>query len=409
MSFTKNNISKSPIVDTVFIIARAAKDAVKNLGEDAVVDATVGSFCTEDGKLATLDTVFETYQNLDPRQMAAYASSFTGNPDFREKVVEWMKIPSDLYCEVIATPGGTGAVDISISSTLDEGQTLIVPQIAWTSYALMASMNNLKLAEYSLFEGDHFDLDSFKKVCQETMKNQERLTIVINDPCHNPTGYSLSSEEWDEVISFLNECSKTHPVVLINDVAYIDFSPRADAKDYLQKFSRISDNLAVVVAFSISKSMTSYGLRCGAAIILAKTEAGVDEMKTVFEKQARAIWSNVNNGAMTMFVKVLDEKLPEYEAEKQEYIDLLKQRADLFMKEADEAELPYYPYKEGFFVTLKMNNEDRDKFHQALMDENIYTVKVNKGIRLAICSLPLKKIEGLAPRLKEIYVEAVKN
>ena len=36
------------------------------------------------------------------------------------------------------------------------------------------------------------------------------------------------------------------------------------------------------------------------------------------------------------------------------------------------------------------------------MKEHIYTVKVNKGIRVAVCSLPVKKCYGLAKRMKQI-------
>ena len=82
----------------------------------------------------------------------------------------------------------------------------------------MAQMHNLEMAKYSLFEGDHFNIASFKETCLETMKKQNKLVVVINDPCHNPTGYSLTHEEWDEVIIFLNECSKTHAIVLLNDI-----------------------------------------------------------------------------------------------------------------------------------------------------------------------------------------------
>ena len=56
------------------------------------------------------------------------------------------------------------------------------------------------------------------------MEVQDKLVMIINDPCHNPTGYSLTKEEWKEVVDFLNECSKTHKVVLLNDIAYIDFA-----------------------------------------------------------------------------------------------------------------------------------------------------------------------------------------
>ena len=72
------------------------------------------------------------------------------------------------------------------------------------------------------------------------------------------------------------------------------------------------------------------------------------------------------------------------------------------MKEAKECGLACYPYKEGFFVTVAMDNETRDCYHEALMKEHIFTVKVNKGIRVAVCSLSVTAIKGLAKRMKEI-------
>lgn len=129
--------------------------------------------------------------------MAAYAGSFTGNPNYREHVYDWVVGDrSALPHSVIATPGGTGAVSITVSETLDEGETLIIPEICWGSYSLMASMDNLKTKSYALFDGDHFNIASLKETCEEVMKTQNKLVIVINDPCHNPTGYSLSQQEW---------------------------------------------------------------------------------------------------------------------------------------------------------------------------------------------------------------------
>ena len=48
------------------------------------------------------------------------------------------------------------------------------------------------------------------------------------------------------------------------------------------------------------------------------------------------------------------------------------------------------------------DNAYRDAFHKALMAEHIYTVAVNKGIRIAVCSLPVAKVYGLAEKMKEI-------
>ena len=94
--------------------------------------------------------------------------------------------------------------------------------------------------------------------------------------------------------------------------------------------------------------------------------------------------------------------LKAYDQERLHYVALLKERSDIFVKEAKEAGLKHYPYKEGFFVTLSMDNETRDKYHEALMENHIYTVKVNLGIRVAVCSLSVDKIKGLAKKMKEI-------
>ncbi len=102
------------------------------------------------------------------------------------------------------------------------------------------------------------------------------------------------------------------------------------------------------------------------------------------------------------FSHLLEQDKEAYNAERQEYVDLLKKRSDLFLQQAQEVGLKHYPYKEGFFVTLAMDNATRDAFHQALIDQNIFTVKVNKGIRVAICSMPVAKVDGLAPRMKTI-------
>lgn len=406
-NFVKDSVSQTPIVDTVFAIVNKAKEAKKTYGEDAVTDATIGSLYTEAGELAALDCVFDSLKNLDNKVLASYAAGFTGNPDFRQKVIDWvLDGNSRLYKEVIATPGGTGAVAMTIQECLDPGQTVVLPEIAWGSYNLMAQMNNLEVAKYSLFDGDRFNMDSFREVCTKTMEKQDKLVVVINDPCHNPTGYSMTREEWEKVIAFLNGCSKKCPVVLLNDIAYIDFAfGQKEAKKYFSVFDDISDNMAVVVAFSLSKSMTSYGMRCGAAILMAKNPEIVNQLKTVFEKDARATWSNVNNGAMAMFVDVLDNRLEDYDAERQKYVALLKERSEIFRNEADAAGLAYYPYREGFFVTLSMDNDLRDRYHEALMENNIFTVKVNKGIRVAICSMPVAKVKGLAGHMKEILDE----
>lgn len=57
----------------------------------------------------------------------------------------------------------------------------------------------------------------------------------------------------------------------------------------------MNDQVMIVVAFSCSKTLTSYGLRCGGAVILARNQEDVRALEILMEKHARASWSNIPN------------------------------------------------------------------------------------------------------------------
>ena len=404
MNFIKESADKNPIVDTVFAIVRKANAAKEEFGAENVIDATLGSLYDETGNLVAMKSVFTSFDEVTPKQKAGYAAGFLGNADFRTLCTNWTVAGTSLASSVIATPGGTGAVSLGIGEFLEVGETVVIPDIAWTSYAIMAQDKQLKAVKYNMFdENDNFNLASIKAAVSALKGKQNRIVLVINDPCHNPTGYSMSKAEWVELIGFLNEVGKTTPCIILNDIAYIDFAYDLEhSRDYMKNFEALSENVMVVVAMSCSKTLTSYGMRCGAAVLAAKSAESVKQAEIVFEKSARAIWSNVNNGAMHNFCNVIKNHYEEFMAEKAEYISLLKQRSDIFVTEAAECSLPLYPYKEGFFITVKVDNAVRQQYHDALMANNIFTVQVDKGIRVAVCSLPVAKAKGLAAKMKQI-------
>lgn len=404
MNFIKESADKNPIVDTVFAIVRKAMAAKEEFGAENVIDATLGSLYSEDGNLVAMDSVFASFDEVTPKQKAGYASGFLGNADFRTLCTQWTVGGTNLASSVVATPGGTGAVSLGIGEFLEIGESVVIPDIAWTSYAIMAQDKQLKAVKYSMFDdNDNFNLADIKEKINGLVGKQNRIVLVINDPCHNPTGYSMSNAEWTELIAFLNEVGKTTPCIILNDIAYIDYSyDLSHSRDYMKNFEAVGDNVMVVIAMSCSKTLTSYGMRCGAAVITAKDAESVKQAEVVFEKSARAIWSNVNNGAMHNFCNIIRNHYDDFMAEKAKYITLLKERSDIFKAEAADCGLPLYPYKEGFFITVKVDNAIRQQYHDALMENNIFTVQVDKGIRVAVCSLPVAKAKGLAQKMKTI-------
>lgn len=404
--FIKKEKDTSKLIDTVFKIASLAKKAKQEFNNECVIDATLGSLYDENNNLVTLNSFFNTYRSLDNSDYAKYSGSFSGNLNYKEAIKEYVikDYFKNLKERIVATPGGTGAISITISNMLSKDEKIIIPNIGWTSYSIMAKENNLNIVQYKMFdENDNFNLIDLKDKILDSLNTQNKALVIINSPLHNPTGYSLSNDEWKELVRFINEDCNNKEVILLNDIAYIDYSLNLDTvKDYFKELDNLNSNALLVICYSCSKTFTIYGMRLGASIILHKDEDVLNEIANAYDKSCRTYWSNSNNGAMTAISNVLNNNYNEFIKEKDYYINLLKERSSIILKEAKENELPIYPYKEGFFITLKIDNSLKEKYHQELMKENIFTVQVNEGIRIAVCSLPINKCYGLAKKLKEI-------
>lgn len=404
--------SKGKMVeDKVFTAAKAAQEAVKKHG-DRAVNATLGVLFDEKGSLVTFDEVWNTYLSMDVAgELASYSASFKGEKDFLEELQKWIfrGIDKRFYSDAVATPGGTGAVGSTFKNYMDPGDEILIPHIGWQPYWIMADENELKISEYRLFDGEGFNIGSFEEKCREIMERQGKVMAVINDPCHNPTGYTLTRSEWEEITAFLNKLSEKGPVILLNDIAYMDFAyDSMEIRKNFELFNNNSDNFLVILAFSISKTLTAYGLRTGAQVAISTSEEVVMDFDRANEFTARSMWSNIPKGGMKLLGKIFsdDDHLYRLIEERAQYVELLRERAEIFLEEAREADLPIYPYRDGFFVTLKTPDpEVQDRVYNKLNEKLIFTIKVNDGIRVAICSLSREKIKGLAVRMKEAFDE----
>lgn len=404
-----NELSDGKImVDKVFKAAVKAREAKELHGDENVVDATLGTLFDENGVFVAFDSVWGVYENIDKIQKAKYAASIQGNPRFREAVYHWLfgGINEEIKCEILATPGGAGAISSTIKNILNPGETVIKPSQGWGPYKTMAKEFGVSLTDYNLFKDGGFDIEDFKTTLTNVMNDQGKVLVIINDPCHNPTGYTMTPSEWDQVIAFVNELSNKGPVVILNDIAYVDFNTKGpEWKNHFKKYTTLNENVMAIIAFSTSKTLTAYGARAGAAVCITKNEDELQKFINAGIYSARSIWSTVNNSAMELFADVTmnEENRTKYIEEKQYYVDLIKDRAKIFVDEAKSCGLETYPFVEGFFVTVKVqDNAEKEALNNRLQDNNIFTVEVDGGLRIAICSVPKRKLIGLAKRIKDV-------
>lgn len=385
MKFLKTNENTNRYVDNIFSIVNAAK------ADKEGINATAGCLYDEEGRLYTFKCVFEEEKHITALQKAAYASSPAGNKPYLDSIMKF--VLEDRVCNhrgIIASAGGTGAIFMAVKTCLSDADTIIYPSIAWGNYKVIADENNLKVLTY-----DPYDLDDMFAKIDEV---EGKVFLIVNSPCQNPLGLSYSLEEWTRIMKKINSLKKE--VILLCDIAYIDYANN-DPKNYFKLFNNINDNVLILMAVSCSKAFSYYGQRLGALIIINNDPEFIDLYTNLASRLARTSWSNLNNAGMINIANVLSEHYDEYKEELAEAKMMLKKRTDLFVRQAKECGLELYKFSDGFFVTLKMDsNEQRDAYHQKLIDNHIYTIKVNKGIRLGLCSVPLKIVDGLAAKLK---------
>ena len=401
----RQNGRKIPKEDKIFGISSRAKAAIAEKGKDKVINGTIGALLDDEGNLVVLESVDAVFRQLGPRDYAEYAP-IGGTIPFREAVQKaaFGEHMPEGYTEAVATPGGTGSLRNVISNYSEPGDSVLTSDWHWAPYGTIAGEIGRKIDVFELFTEDRqFNAESFRVKCRELLAKQNSLVIILNTPAHNPTGYSLTLEDWDAVTSILREeaaCGK--PIALLVDAAYIDFAgDEEEYRRFIPKLDQLPENIISIVAYSLSKTFTLYGARCGAMICIAKTAEIAAEFKRVSEFSSRGSWSNTARIAQVILSRIYGEPqlLEEVNRERKIYRDMLAARGKAFGDAAAACGLEIVPYDAGFFVSVPC--DDPDAVSRRLEEEDVFLVPLAKGIRVSVASIPESACRKLPPLIKE--------
>lgn len=378
--------------------AKLAKEKDPN-----VINAIIGMYLDEDGSLG-FPTVKEILENQKAESLIPYGQTTGGKP-FEERVYHWVfgrrykEINDHFYSVVAATPGGSGAINIALSTFGNVDTPILVPDIRWR-YDYFAQSANKEILEFKMFNNEgKFNLLSLAKQISE-LKSSDYI-LVINDPCHNPTGYSLTEDELDKIINIVNSSNKK--CLIVYDIAYQDFHPDGMqvARDRLARLTKLSSINRVSVTFSGSKTFGVYGIRLGALINLYSSKEERDNHKPIVVENILGKWSTSPSSGIELIHNILNtENEDEFRKDLDKASKTLKQRGDLFVKEAKVVGLKHYPYKGGFFILLESKNLEED--FKRLQKNKIHTVPISGGLRISLSSVKISEIMGLAAKIHNI-------
>ena len=293
--------------------------------------------------IPTPEWAIEDLKNTDFK-VVEYSPS-EGELSLRESFVEYYKkydinITTD---EIIITYGASEALMIILLSCLNPWDEVIVPEPFYANYSSFAGAADITVKPISSSIDDNFALPSIAEF--EKLIGPRTKAILICSP-NNPTGYTYSREELDE----LRKICVKYDLFLISDEVYREFYYDGDYAPSVMELQGFEDK--AIMLDSASKRYSMCGVRIGA--IVSKNK---EVIQTALKfGQARLSPPRFGQVAVESALKASDSYYAEV---KEEY----EKRKDVLIEEL--AKIPNVKYSHpygAFYTVVKLPIDDDEKF-----------------------------------------------
>ena len=389
-----------PADDPIFAL-NAEAQARKAAGE-SILNATVGALLDDSGQLVVLESVMDLWRELTAMEVAPYAP-IAGDPAFLKALVQRHWPLLDSAGAACTTPGGSGALALSLRNFLEPGQTVLTTAPYWGPYATLAAENGMGLATAPWPKaGQPLDAATWDRTIRSLLKAQGRVLLWLNDPCHNPTGRSLSASDRAALTSVLRDASALGPITLLLDFAYLDYTREPESvAAALADYAALGAEGRVLVgaSLSLSKSMTLYGARCGA---LAFPWCGDAALQAALTQSCRGTWSNCARAPQSLLLRLARDGKAQARlaAEHRHWSEVLAARATALDAALAAEGMAPLGWQGGFFVTVAAG--DPEALCGRLKGEGVFTVPLPEGLRVGLCGMRAEEAPRFARALRRV-------
>ncbi|MFA6775208.1 MAG: aminotransferase class I/II-fold pyridoxal phosphate-dependent enzyme [Sphaerochaetaceae bacterium] len=386
------------------IVAQSAEAKTKA----TLYNATIG-MATKDGQPMYLSDIYDQFVPgaFKPNQLFSYAPG-GGDPVLRDLwKAEMLKKNPSLAGKHISRPIVTGGLthSLSVISLLfaKEGDTLVIPDLAWDNYELIyTSLNNATIKTFKMYDAaDAFNVagmvDAIKSV------KSKKVRVLLNFP-NNPTGYTPSKQEMSMIVEALKELAEDgYELLVITDDAYFGlFYEDKTAKESL--FASLCDahpNILAVKGDAATKEAMVWGFRI--AFVTFGCKGMTDEQYDALDKKMlgmiRATVSNCDHPGQTLLVHAMQNS--RYQADKDAVFSEMEERyrtlKESLRSYVDKYDLlKPYPFNSGYFMAFSCKGSAEALRKHLLDDYHIGCINIaDRTLRLAYCSVPREQIPGL--------------
>ncbi|MFO7913055.1 MAG: aminotransferase class I/II-fold pyridoxal phosphate-dependent enzyme [Desulfotignum sp.] len=385
------------------------------------INATIG-IAKQGGSVLSLPCVTRYITGIAPDNYLPYAPSF-GIPGLREQWKKnlFQKNPSLAGRAVslpVVTSGITHGVSIFSDMWVNKEDVIVMPDMMWGNYNMTFTVrNHAKIVHFKAYDDalTKFNVDDFASVLQTRAAQNDKVVVMLNFP-HNPSGYSLSKKEADQVTAILlDTAQKGTNVVAVCDDAYFGlfFEEQTSKESLFAKLAGRHERLLAVKLDGATKEDYVWGFRLGFITYGLAADQGTEDIYQALEqKTAGCIRGNISNAShlgQTILLNAMAD--PEYDAQKQEKFTLLKQRAALIKETVKDPEyascFDVYPFNSGYFMCIRLKDVDAEQLRLHLLDAyGVGLIAIGeKNIRIAFSCLEEKDVKPLF----DIIVSGIKD
>mmetsp|Transcript_15039 Transcript_15039/g.22161 ORF Transcript_15039/g.22161 Transcript_15039/m.22161 type:complete len:459 (-) Transcript_15039:204-1580(-) len=210
------------------------------------------------------------------RVHAGYVNA-CGSPEARAAIAKYYSIPEKTLSpdDVVLASGCSGALELALTTLLDEGSTLLVPRPGFPLYQVIAESHGAKVKHYNLDPTKNWECDIHHM--EELVKQEPDSVraIVINNPS-NPCGSVFSKEHLREILKF----SARHHLPIVSDEVYDDVTFHGSVFCPLGHVAaKMEDSPPVISASGLAKQFLVPGWRVGWLTFYDNTGGALKDVK----------------------------------------------------------------------------------------------------------------------------------
>ena len=352
-----------------------AKDKAKRY------DATIG-IARENGKPMFLPSVMRYFNELTPAEALTYAPA-TGRPDLRKKWREELlqKNPSlqgKKFSTPIVTSGVTHALSLVGDLFVDKGDMVLLPDKFWENYELLFGVRcQAQLAVYPFFNAaGGFNVEALRQALA-TRAGSWKTILIFNFP-NNPTGYSVTKTEIEQIAALLRETAEEgRNLVVVADDAYFGLFYGEDVarESLFAKLVGCHERLLAVKVDGPTKEEFVWGFRTGMLTFGRRAFLSDEALYQALEKKVagaiRSAVSNCSHVAQSVLAKAMStEACMAERQQKQAILEARAKKVHAILGSPEYAELwEPYPFNAGYFMCLKLKGIDAETFRKHLAGE----------------------------------------